>query len=59
MHKTRVLTICCYAGSGEEVVMEDVKRDSVYIKWMDTYIKKEYLHPVVMQEVVKKVSWRT
>ena len=25
--KTRVLTICCCAGSGEESVMEDVKRD--------------------------------
>ena len=27
MHKTRVLTRCCCAGSGEESVMEDVKRD--------------------------------
>ena len=25
--KTRVLTSCCFAGSGEEGVMEDVKRD--------------------------------
>ena len=25
--KTRVLTSCCFAGSGEESVMEDVKRD--------------------------------
>ena len=25
--KTRVLTRCCCAGSGEEGVMEDVKRD--------------------------------
>ena len=25
--KTRVLTICCCEGSGEEDVMEDVKRD--------------------------------
>ena len=25
--KTRVLTICCCAGSGEEGVMEDLKRD--------------------------------
>ena len=25
--KTRVLTVCCCAGSGEEGVMEDVKRD--------------------------------
>ena len=25
--KTRVLTDCCCAGSGEEVVMEDAKRD--------------------------------
>ena len=25
--KTKVLTYCCCAGSGEEGVMEDVKRD--------------------------------
>ena len=27
MNKTRVLTSCCFAGSVEEGVMEDVKRD--------------------------------
>ena len=27
MQKTRVLTVCCCAGSGEEGVMENVKRD--------------------------------
>ena len=27
MHKKRVLTGCCCAGSGEKGVMEDVKRD--------------------------------
>ena len=26
--KTRVLTYCCCAGSGEEGVMEDVKRET-------------------------------
>ena len=40
--KTRVLTGCCCAGSGEEGVMEDVKRDNVYIKWMDTYINEKH-----------------
>ena len=35
--KTRVLTFCCYAGSGEEGVMEDVKRKQyMYLNWMDT-----------------------
>ena len=27
MHKTEVLTLCCCAGSGEQGVMEDVKRE--------------------------------
>ena len=27
MNKTRVLTSCCFAGSVEEGVMEDAKRD--------------------------------
>ena len=37
----------------------------MHIKWMDTYIKQEYLLPVVVQVVdavqvaVKKASWRT
>ena len=56
--KTRVLTHCRRAGSGEEGVMEDIKRDNVYIKWMDTTQKQEYLLSVVVQVVVKKVSWR-
>ena len=37
--KTRVLTDCCCVGSGEEGVMEDVKKKNMYIKWMDTCIK--------------------
>ena len=43
--KTRVLTRCCCACSGEEGVMEDVKRDkiNVYIKWMETCIKTRVL----------------
>ena len=41
MHKQRVLTGCCCAGSGEEGVMEDVKRD--YMKWRDTCIKMRVL----------------
>ena len=41
--KTRVLTSCCCAGSGEEGVMEDVKRENTYIKWMDTCIKTRVL----------------
>ena len=30
----------------------------MYMKWMDTCIEKDYLLPVVVQVVVKKVSWR-
>ena len=42
--KTRVLTVCCCAGSGKEGVMEDVKRDKcVHIKWMETCIKTRVL----------------
>ena len=58
MHKKRILTICCCAGSGEEGVMEDVKRDK-YVYKVERYMhKKKYLLPVVVQVVVKKVSWR-
>ena len=35
--KTRVLTICCCAGSGEKGVMEDVKKDKCVHK-VDGYI---------------------
>ena len=58
--KTRVLTSCCCAGSGEEGAMEDVKRDKCAYK-VDGHMhkKQEYLHTVVVQVVVKKVSWRT
>ena len=49
--KTIVLTSCCCAGSGKEGVIEDIKRDKC--------VNKEYLPPVVVQVVVKKVSWRT
>ena len=38
--KTRVLTVCCCAGSGEEGVMKNVKRDKYVHIWMDTCIKK-------------------
>ena len=41
---TRVLTFCCFACSGEEGVMEDVKRDKcVHIKWTNTCIKTRVL----------------
>ena len=30
----------------------------MYTRWMDTCIKNEYLLPIVVQIVVKKVSWR-
>ena len=66
--KTRVLTPCCCAGSGEEGVMDDVKRDkcvhevdghmhkskSTHIL-LDTCIQRiSYLHPVAVQVVVTK-----
>ena len=41
--KTRVLTYCCFVGSGEKGVMKDVKRDNVCIKWIDTCIKTKVL----------------
>ena len=37
--KTRALTGCCCAGSGEEGVMEDVKRDECVHK-VDGHINK-------------------
>ena len=61
--KTRVLTTCCCAGSGEEGVMEDVKKNNVYIKWMNTCIKTRVLtncccagsgEEGVMEDVKKK-----
>ena len=58
--KTRVLTSCCCAGSGEEGDMEDVKRDKRVHK-VNGHIHKNksvYLHAVVVQVVMKKVSWR-
>ena len=56
--KIRVLTGCCCAGSGEEGVMEDIKRDKCEHKVDGTCIKQEYLQSVVTQVVVKKLSWR-
>ena len=53
--KTKVLTICCCAGSGEEGVMEYVKRNKCVHK-VDGHT--QYLHAVVVQ-VVMKVSWKT
>ena len=46
--KTIVLTGCCFAGSGEEGVMEDVRRDNVYIKWMDTCIKNKSTYHLLL-----------
>ena len=37
--KTRVLTICCCAGSGEESVMEDVNRNKC-VRRVDGYMHK-------------------
>ena len=37
--KTRVLTICCCVGSGEEDVMEDVKREKL-VHEVDGHIYK-------------------
>ena len=56
--KTRVLTSCCCAGSGEEGVMEDVKRDKCVHEVDGHMHKREYLLAVIVQVVVKKVSWR-
>ena len=37
--------------------IERIQREAnVHIKWMDTRIKQEYLLPVVVQVVVKKMS---
>ena len=55
---TRVLTVCCCAGSGEEGVMEDIKRDKCVHEVDGHMNKRKYLHPVFVQVVVKKVSWR-
>ena len=57
--KIRVLTGCCCAGSGKSV-MEDIKRDKC-VHEMDGHMhkNKKYLQSVVVQVVVKKVSWRT
>ena len=41
--KTRVLTDCCCASSGEEGVMEDVKRDTCELMWMYTCKKTRVL----------------
>ena len=57
--KTRVLTNCCCAGSGEEGVTEYVKRDKCVHKVDGQMHKKEYLLTVVVQVVVKKVLWKT
>ena len=58
--KTRVLTRCCFAGSGEEGVMEDVKRDKC-VHEVDGHmhkIKSTYSLLLCKSIVVKKVSWR-
>ena len=58
--KTTVLTTCCCAGSGEKRVMENAKRDKCVHKVDGHMYKKRvlYLPSVVVQVVVKKVSWR-
>ena len=40
MHKTRVLTSCCGAGSGEEGDMEDVNKDK-YVYKMEGHMHKK------------------
>ena len=57
--RARLLTPCCCAGSGEESVMEDVKRDKCEYKVDGQMHKNKSVHPVVVQVVMKKVSWRT
>ena len=54
--KTRILTVCGCAGSGEEDVIEDVKGDKCVHKVEGHMHKKEYLLPVVVLVVVKKIS---
>ena len=59
--KRRVLTSCYCAGSGEESVMEDVKRDKRVHK-VDGHMHKNrstYFLLLCRYIVVKKVSWRT
>ena len=57
--KTRVLTPCCCEGSGEEGVMEDVKRDKCVHKVTGHMHKnKKNLLAVVVKVVEKKVSRR-
>ena len=50
MHKTRVLTFCCCAGSGEGV-MEDVKRDK-YVHKVDGHMhtNKSTYHLLLQRE---------
>ena len=58
--KTRVLTSCCCAGSGEEGVMEDIKRGKCVYK-VDGHMHKDkstHLPTVVVQVVVKTVPLR-
>ena len=40
VNKKKVLTSCCFAGSGEEGVMEDIKRDKCLHK-VDGYMHKK------------------
>ena len=64
--KTRVLTGCCCAGSGEEGVMEDVKRDKCDVKRdksehdMDGHMhkNKSTYWLLLCRYIVVKVSWR-
>ena len=53
--KTKVLTDCCCVGSGEEGVIEDIKTEK-FVHEVDGHM---HLLAVVVQVVVKKVSWRT
>ena len=55
--KTKGLTYCC-AGSGKKGVMENAKRYKCVNKVDGHALKQEYLLTVVVQVVVKKVSWR-
>ena len=58
--KTRVLTSCCFASSGKEGVMEDVKRDECVHKVDGHMHKNKRTYPLLLCKsiVVKKVSWR-
>ena len=58
--KTGILTGYCCAGSGEEGIIEDAKKHKCVHK-VDGHMHKNrsiYLLAVVVQVVVKKVSWR-